>query len=261
MKIQIASDLHLEFHDNREYLSIHPLKPAGEILLLAGDIVPFVKREEHRDFFKFCSDNFKETYWIPGNHEYYRSDMTGKDGVLKENIYSNVHLLNNQVVELGGTRLIFSTLWTMIPPAYHSSVAGSVSDYHLIRIQNSSFRPINSNFLFQQNFLFIKQSLEEDTTKKNIVITHHVPTFQHYPEEYAGSDINYAFANDLDSFIESSNANIWVYGHHHRNTPAFHVGKTLMVTNQLGYIARNEQQGFFTDFLLKNGESNDFEFY
>ena len=50
MTIQYCSDLHLEFTQNKKYLTKNLLKPKGEILLLAGDIVPFEVVNEHDDF-------------------------------------------------------------------------------------------------------------------------------------------------------------------------------------------------------------------
>ena len=92
-KIQYCSDLHLEFPQNKNFLKQHPIEPIGEILLLAGDIVPFVVMDTHKDFFDFVSDHFKTTYWIPGNHKYYHSDLGKIASPLFEKIRENVFLI------------------------------------------------------------------------------------------------------------------------------------------------------------------------
>lgn len=100
MKIQYCSDLHLEFPENKRFLEENPLLPIGDILNLAGDIVPFENMNLAKDFFKFCSVNFNETYWIAGNHEYYHGALDARTSKLKEEIMKNVFLVNNYTFEM-----------------------------------------------------------------------------------------------------------------------------------------------------------------
>lgn len=79
---------------------------------------------------------------------------------------------------------------------------------------------------------------------KTIVVTHHVPTFMNYPEQYKGSALNEVFATELYDMIETSSIDYWLYGHNHQNIPAYTIGNTTMLTNQLGYIQANEHKIF-----------------
>ena len=108
MKIQYASDLHVEFQANRNELKFKEIKPMAEILLLAGDIMPFKMIRHLTGFWDNLSKNFKEVYWIPGNHEYYGYDLMAAADLLHKNvpIRDNVFLLNNKVVTIEDVNII-----------------------------------------------------------------------------------------------------------------------------------------------------------
>ncbi len=251
MKIQYCSDLHLEFPHNKEFIEFHPLHPVGDILILAGDIIPFDRMHLAHDFFRFCSDNFKETYWIAGNHEYYHSDLGNRISEFKEEIAENVFLVNNYTIEKEHCRILFSTLWSRISEHSAPFISNGMYDYKIIKDRDKLFSVNRCNELFEENLDYLKKGIESDNTKKNIVVTHHVPTFQNYPEEYLDSKINEGFATDLDGFIGPAKIHSWIFGHHHRNVAEFEMGGTQMLTNQLGYVKYGENKGFRLDAVIE----------
>ncbi len=244
MVIQYASDLHLEFRRNLEFIKANPLQPRGGVLLLVGDIVPFAVMEKHRDFFEYVSDHFVKTYWVPGNHEYYGFDLAKRQGSFKEDLKSNVHLVNNFAVQHNETRFVFSTLWSKISPANQWQIERNVSDFRLIKYKGFNFTADKFNQLHEESIGFITSELANKTAGKTIVVTHHVPTFLNYPVQYKGDILNEAFTTELHDLIESQGADAWIYGHHHHNTPDFIIGKTRLLTNQLGYVASGEHLYF-----------------
>ena len=244
MKIQYCSDLHLEFKENKNYLRENPIIPSGEILLLGGDIVPFAVMDSHNDFFDFVADNFEKVYWVPGNHEYYYFDVANKNSSFHEKIRSNVSLVNNVSVNESNVKFIFSTLWSKISPVNMRSIQQGMSDFKVIKRNGQLFNPHDFNELHEQSLNFIKKEIQNATSDKMIVVTHHVPTFLNYPAEYKGSDLNEAFAVELFDLIEESAVDYWLYGHNHRNQPDFDIKRTKMITNQLGYVKHGENQRF-----------------
>jgi predicted phosphohydrolase len=244
MKIQYCSDLHLEFKDNKAFLTAHPLIPNGDILILAGDIVPFAVIDQHADFFDYVSDHFTTTYWIPGNHEYYMFDAADKSGVLNVQIRKNVFLVNNHRVLLEGIQLVFTTLWSDISPVNEVIIQQSVNDFHSIRYNGVPLSVSQFNQFHQEALAFLADAFTKKGEEKMMVVTHHVPTRLQYPEKYVKSPLNDAFAVELHDFIAASPADYWVYGHHHINTPPFTIGNTVLLTNQLGYLKYGEEKGF-----------------
>jgi predicted phosphohydrolase len=244
MKLQYASDLHLEFPENKEFLRINPLKPEGDILVLAGDIVPFSQVNDHSDFFDYLSANFKLTYWLPGNHEYYHSDLTERGIYLNEKIRDNIFLVNNTSVKTGGNNLIFSTLWTRISSGNQFELLLVYSDFRVIRNNGKLLDIEQYNNLHDKCLSFLKDECAMSKQGKMIVITHHMPTFLNYPEKYKGDVFSEAFATELSDLIETVEPDYWIFGHHHTNKGDFNIGKSRMITNQLGYVMYNEHRKF-----------------
>ena len=73
MRIQYASDLHLEFRENSSFLKHNPLAVAGEVLVLAGDI-GYIGDENYsrHPFWDWASGNYSRVIVVPGNHEFYK---------------------------------------------------------------------------------------------------------------------------------------------------------------------------------------------
>jgi predicted phosphohydrolase len=244
LKIQYASDLHLEFSQNWEFIKANPLQPVGDVLVLSGDIVPFAVMHKYDNFFSYLADHFEHTYWVPGNHEYYHFDIATKCGVIHEKIKSNVTLVNNVSIKHSNVNILFSTLWSQISVANQWQIERSLNDFHQIKHNGSHFNSEYYNALHHESLDFIKQTVNQSSGEKMVAFSHHCPTFLNYPPKYKGDVLNEAFATELYDFIESSNIAYWGYGHHHCNNPDFFIGNTRLVTNQLGYIEHRENSLF-----------------
>lgn len=247
MIFQYASDLHLEFTDNKAYMDLNPLQPAGDVLILAGDIVPFAIIDQHAGFFNYISDHFKTTYWIPGNHEYYHYDLAMKSGTLFEKIRPNVFLVNNTAIKFDNVDLIFSTLWSRISPQHEKRLEQAMNDFRHISYKQSPLTAYQTNSLNIENVSFLEKELSKPSTTKRVVVTHHVPTFMNAPQKYRGSVLHEALGVELSDLIRLTEPDYWIYGHIHRNNPDFKIGKTTLLTNQLGYVMKDEQHLFKTN--------------
>lgn len=244
MKLHYASDLHLEFPENREWLRQHPLQGQGGVLVLAGDIMPFGGLNKLREEYVRWGDQYEHVLWLPGNHEYYGGDINDRSGRLDERLTRNVRLLNDEVWYAPGLRILCTTLWTRISQLNEAYVMRNMNDYHQIRNGGLLLRPAHTTALHEASLTWLTDELAKPFAGATIVATHHVPTFQHYPPEFRGDTLNEAFAVELHDLIADSGATAWIYGHHHRNIAPYTIGRTRMLTNQLGYVSLGEEVGF-----------------
>lgn len=246
MRIQYASDLHLEFKDNTLYQQENPLPVVGDILILAGDIILFGKNSliQH-PFFDWCADNFRETYIIPGNHEYYNwTELSGSLSDFEYFLRPNVRYLNNKSIVAGQTELFFTTLWCAIDAIQLMPVQMGVADCHRIMYEGRRFTSQDYEVVHQHCLNWLKEALNQSTAEHKVIIIHHCPTDRFRDPRFIESTINSAFIVRLDDFIEHCDADYWIFGHTHYNGGGALIGKTQLLCNQLGYVHHGEHHSF-----------------
>ncbi len=247
MKIQYASDLHLEFRENFELIKNGAISAVGDVLILAGDtfylndtIMP------HTNFFKWASDNFRQVLLIPGNHEFYANgDILERGDSWYEMIYDNVGVYYNRVVRIDETDFILSTLWSHIRTENEYGVSHGMNDFRQIMCGGHRLTVDDYNAEHQKCLAFIKQSITASDAKHIVVVTHHVPTYKAVAERYIGDSLSDGFATEIGDYIADSRIDYWVYGHSHCNIDT-QIGNTKIVSNQMGYVFCGEHLNGFS---------------
>lgn len=252
MKIQYASDLHLEFAENASYIKHNPLKVAGDILVLVGDI-GYLDDENYsrHPFWDWASENYKQVIMVPGNHEFYKYfDIANlKDGTRIE-IRPNVAAYYNSVVRIEDTDIILSTLWSKIPLIEAAYTERVISDFRRILFEGELLTFADFNREHERCFNFVKAAVSESDAKHKIVVTHHVPSFRMLCPKFKDSKANGAFTVELDDYIENSGIDFWIYGHSHYNVDV-KIGNTQCISNQLGYVFHSEHGTFRHDAVIE----------
>jgi len=254
MKIQYASDLHLEFAENRNYLENGGLAVTGDVLVLAGDVSYLGDREMMAlPFFDWCAEHFRETFIVPGNHEFYGGYDIAKTMVDYEFAYrDNVRYVNNRSVVVGDVELFFTTLWTRIDPLHLWSIQQGMNDFRRGVLNGKRFTANDVNGLHQQCLTWLDAALKASSAKNKVVVSHHCPSFRNGFNVDPGGALNSAFQVDLDAYIERSGVDYWIYGHtHYAGGSGIVIGSTRLLCNQLGYVSDNAHQGFSPDAVFE----------
>lgn len=147
MKIQVVSDIHLEFGP----ISI---ENAGDtdVLILSGDICVVKdladrdtynirgehdKSNKYHTFFQECCARFPHVVYVMGNHEHYHGDFNTSARVIRDRLgyLANLHFLEKESVMINDVLFIGGTLWTDMnkeDPITLSHIRGVMNDYKII---------------------------------------------------------------------------------------------------------------------------------
>lgn len=250
MKIQVVSDLHLEFADIE-------LKNWGcDVLVLSGDIMladrldrrvdsNSVLYQRFRGFMDRVSRDFKHIVYVAGNHEFYGSKWQKALDILHDFCaqYPNVYFLERECKFIDGIGFIGSTLWTSMnkgdPLTLHATHS-MMNDYRAITNDDKGFRklrPADTVERHRESLGYIKQVVAEPGDKRFVVVGHHAPSFASISDECRDQSLmNGAYASDLFDFIfDRPQIALWTHGHIHERDD-YWIGTTRVVCNPRGYV-------------------------
>ena len=97
--VQFVSDLHLEEDRCNQYFRDNKLTAKCNYLVIAGDLCDNCKLKDSDWFVEWCSNNFKETFIVYGNHDWF--GITNMEVMLNDwelFLRKNVRYVNNKSV-------------------------------------------------------------------------------------------------------------------------------------------------------------------
>lgn len=246
MKIHVLSDIHLEF------APFHPPVTDADVVVLAGDIGTGPSGVD------FARTAFADqvVVYVFGNHELYghalpfideqkaqaaaRKTYVGAHAVGGRS--AQTHVLENDVVVIGGVRFVGCTLWTDFalhgPDRIDEAMVTaelSMSDFRLIHKDHSGtrFRAHDAAARHVASRAFLDAALAAPFAGPTVVVTHHVPHPALNDPRYADNLLSAAFVSDCAALLDGRAA-LWISGHTHHNHDVV-IGGTRCVSNQRGY--------------------------
>lgn len=238
MKIQILSDLHLEFLSPSQVDRIvGKIECVGDVLVLAGDVGNGMASYYHK-FIEKMAAKFTKVFVVAGNHEYYGNDIEITNQKIRSvcDCLENVSFLCSTWEDYGGLRWIGTTLWS------HVLETTRCFTNDIRYIQNMPISKYNQHH--HEAVQFLSEALEISKDKPCVVMTHYLPSMELIHKKYRSKEnepYNQWFASSLDSLIQTHTHHVplWFYGHTH--DPSHRkLFDTEMVCNPIGYEGENK---------------------
>jgi predicted phosphodiesterase len=233
MKIQIASDLHLDFLEHRfpDYRAIE--RTDADVLVIAGDI------HRHTRAIAAFRDWQAPVIYVHGNHEPYGAHYGETVRAMRlASAGTNVHYLECDVYVQDGVRFLGCCMWTdyrLIPQETLGAMEEAekcLNDHRLIRTDEGLLTARDAAWMHAQSRTWLERKLEEPFDGATVVITHHAPHARSIHPRFAESRLNPAFVSDLTPLVRK--ADLWIHGHVHDSFD-YQVDGTRVIANPRGY--------------------------
>lgn len=211
MKIQLASDLHVEFMGLNEWNDVlEDFDGEADVLVLAGDIIPLKYVDQVRNTLKPFCDRYEDVIFVPGNHEYYGSSIKDAHSILGavQNELYNLHVLRNSEIVIKRQKFFGGTLWFPELPKGLDHLKQLLNDFELIE----GIEP----FCYDQYHEFQRKAVQH-LGKDVVVVSHHLPSWESVAIRYTASPLNRFFVGDCESLIKGFQPKLWLHGHTHES--------------------------------------------
>jgi Icc-related predicted phosphoesterase len=247
MRFHVLSDLHQEFGE----LDVPSVD--CDCVILAGD----VGTKTHG--LEWIRRRFADVpvIYLCGNHEFYGAKYPRVIEQLKEQATgTNVHILENDSVTIGGIHIFGATLWTdmalqgdwLIGAA---EASGAMNDYKRVRNSGLGYRrlsPRDTRMAHLATVDTMRGFLETHDPRSSIIVTHHAPSIQSLPEHRRTELVSCAYASRMDDFILRHQPLLWIHGHIHHSQD-YQIGHTRILSNPRAY-PDDPNPGFIPDLVI-----------
>ena len=209
MRIQVVSDLHLEFHN-----LLPSVAEGADVLVCAGDLAPI-----GAGTVRYAAEEWAEArhiLYVPCNHEFHGADIDRARKQLAEECPQTRHRCSTPTRSSSTTSAssarrcgpISCSMGSRTSPGAHRAALG-ISDFDgwiLHEKGTGRFTTHESARRHAEERAFIEAELADaarDGTTA-VVITHHSPTPRSIAPRFLGNTLNPAFASNLEPLIAQS---------------------------------------------------------
>ncbi len=239
MKLQVCSDLHLEFYEQPLHLLAKvDFAPDLDFLALPGDIVVPCRMDGKniQRALGFLSTKARHVIFVIGNHEYYGGSREQVEFVLGSYMPKNFIWLRNNDVTVDGVHFFGGPLWFPNLPL-NQLYERALADFSEIR---GDFR----TWVYEENRQF-REKFTEVVTPQTVVISHHLPHPRSTPLRFTNSQINRFFVSDETNLITEKQPRLWIHGHTH-NDCDYMLGETRVVCYPYAYPHERQSELFMS---------------
>ena len=233
MRAWVMSDLHV---DAAPYDL--PKTPAEvDVIIIAGDVAD--GHERSADWLRdHAVPRELPVVYVCGNHDFYGTDLAEEYAPVYQEVGVDLLHSGRPTIEIAGTRIVGSTLWTDYAIAGDVDAARawarrSMPDLVSIDLGLRSVHTRDLLDIHRQQRMILERELATPFDGPTVVVTHHSPHKRSLRSPVLTPDDG-SYASDLTATIEEFEPAMWIHGHVHSSLD-YYVGATRVVCNPRGY--------------------------